>query len=390
MVAVTDNQTVDTGRVDKFDLTRFIFLRAVALVYVIAFASLLVQIIGLIGHDGILPAERFLPNLKQALLLSDGGSYGGNPYLICPTIFWLAVNDPLLTGTCVAGIITGLLALSGVTMRADFVILWILYRSLIAVGGDFLSFQWDILLLETGFLCIFWADGALLDAPWPRSAATKQPAEMKSASHIVLWLLRLLLFKLMFLSGLVKLKSEDPTWWNLTALDYHYWTQPLPTPLAWYAAQFPQWWQKLSTGIMFFIEIVVPFMIFGPRLFRRLAAIPLVGLQLLIATTGNYTFFNFLTMSLCLTLLDDDLLARALPKSLVIAIQERCRLFSTSFKWNRISELSLAALIGTLNLYCLVPAVAAIPPVALLVSTLQPLELVNRYGLFASMTTTRH
>src|SRR5262249_28580134 len=131
-------------------------------------------------------------------------------------------------------------------------------------------------------------------------------------SLIVIWLLRWLLFRLMLESGLVKLASGDPTWANLTALQYHYYTQPLPTPLAWYAQQLPEWFQKLSVAGVFFIELIVPFLIFTTRALRLFAACAFLFLQTLIASTGNYAFFNLLTVALCVLLVDDHAIIRIL------------------------------------------------------------------------------
>src|SRR3989442_9633155 len=108
-----------------------------------------------------------------------------------------------------------------------------------------MSFQWDILLLEAGFLAIFLGD-----------------------SPVITWLFRWLLFRLMLESGAVKLMSGDPAWRSLTALQYHYWTQPLATPLAWYMHQLPGWFQQSSTVGMFAIELGAPLLIFTPRRLR--------------------------------------------------------------------------------------------------------------------------
>ena len=142
-----------------------------------------------------------------------------------------------------------------------------------------------MLLLEAGFLAIF-----------------------LGSSNWIVWLFRLLLFRLMFLSGAVKLLSHDPSWRNLTALQFHYWTQPLPTPLAWYVNQLPAWFQRASTAGVFFIELLVPWLIFMPRRVRHGAAWLLIFLQVLILTTGNYAFFNLLAIALCLFLFDDQAL----------------------------------------------------------------------------------
>src|SRR5205085_10604080 len=127
-------------------------------------------------------------------------------------------------------------------------------------------------------------------------------------SRVGFFLLKLLLFKLMFMSGVVKLSSHDESWWQLTALDYHYWTQPLPTVIGWWSDHHPEWFKKFSVAFCLFVEIIAPFFIWAPRRLRHIAAGLLIALQLAIAATGNYCFFNLLAIALCLLLFDDRFL----------------------------------------------------------------------------------
>ena len=174
--------------------------------------------------------------------------------------------------------------IAGIAAAPCLALLWLLYLSLATVSQDFLSFQWDNLLLEAGFLAIFFAPVQLME----RGSVP--------VSRIMLWLLRLLLFKLIFSSGCVKLLSGDPNWRNLTALTFHYQTQPLPTWIGWYASQLPLWFQKPSCVLLFIVELGAPWLIFAPRRIRFLGGGAIIGLQILILLTGNYTFFNFLTI----------------------------------------------------------------------------------------------
>jgi hypothetical protein len=167
--------------------------------------------------------------------------------------------------------------MAGLAPVLSLVLLFVFYLSLTIAGQTFLSFQWDILLLETGFLAIFFA---------PFRWRMKRDSD-GAVSRPGLFLLKLLLFKLMLMSGIVKLTSGDESWWNLTALDYHYWTQPLPTPLGWWSDQHAEWFKKFSVAFCLVVEIVVPFFIWAPRRLRHLAAVLLIGLQLAIAATGN-------------------------------------------------------------------------------------------------------
>jgi len=285
------------------DLVRWVFLRSLGVIYLIAFLSLWVQIIGLVGSNGILPAKSAMEtqHLEAAAL-----KIGLNRYHLVPTLCWFNASDGFLKVQCAAGATLAVLLIIGIAPAPCLFLLWLIYLSLATICREFLSFQWDNLSLEIGFLAIFLAPLQV----WPRLGRAGPP------SRLVLWLLRWLLFKLMFQSGCVKLLSGDPTWRNLTALAFHYETQPLPTWIGWYAHQLPVWAQKASAATMFGIELFVPFLIFAPRRPRQFACLVLVFLQALIFLTGNYGFFNLLTVALCLLLLDGAALRALVPARL--------------------------------------------------------------------------
>jgi predicted DCC family thiol-disulfide oxidoreductase YuxK len=323
----------------------WIFLRILAAIYFIAFASIGVQVTGLIGERGITPLGRYLAAVSQ--------NFGAQGYRLMPTVFWLAHGDRVLQAACAAGAAISLVLLLGYFERPALICLYVLYLSLCTAGQEFLSFQWDFLLLETGFLAIFLGN-----------------------SKLVVFLFRWLLFRLTFLSGAVKLMSHDPSWRNLTAMSYHYWTQPLPTPLAWYANQLPFWFQHGSTAMVFVIELAVPFLFFAPRPWRFLGGFSLLFLQSLIFLTGNYTFFNLLTMALCLFLFDDAALAKL-----------RLRIRSVRIK---------PAVAATVAVIIVILSVSELWGMFFgsqegndLVRLAAPFGIVNTYGLFAVMTTTR-
>jgi hypothetical protein len=260
-------------------------------------------------------------------------------------------------------------------------ILWVLYSSLTTVGQDFLGFQWDALLLEAGFLALFLAPWHLLPRLPDKFATPKLP-------RLLLWFL---LFRLMFSSGVAKLASGDPTWRNLTALQYHYYTQPLPTPIAWYTHLAPAWFQRGSAGFMFFIELAAPFLIFFPRLWRFVGAGFLLLLQFLIAATGNYAFFNLLAIALCLLLFDDAFLQRFLPGALTgrITPMPPARRPSMIRRWVTAPVAIVIFGCGLLQIADLL-SVQWLPVSGFqLFADLQPLRIVNGYGLFATMTTER-
>src|SRR4030095_11934997 len=253
-------------------LTRSLFLRGLALVYFIAFASLIPQILGLIGEHGIVPA------------IETVGS-----------VMFFPVSDTFLTVLPWAGMALAAMLFFRIVPMAAVVGLYVLYLNVAGVGEAFFTFQWDALLLEAGFAAILVTPFGVMPRYGNRATST-----------IGIWVLRFLLFRLMLESGLVKLLSGDVTWRNLTALNFHYETQPLPTPLAWYAHQLPESVQRVSCAGVFAVALLVSFIFFMPRRPRILGAWITIVFQVVIALTGNYTFFNLLTIVLCIPLFDDQ------------------------------------------------------------------------------------
>jgi predicted DCC family thiol-disulfide oxidoreductase YuxK len=361
----------------SFKISRWVFLRLLGIIYFIAFFSLFTQILGLIGSNGILPADIFLGSIKINL--------GWKAYADLPTLAWISYGDGFLRFIPFCGMLLSLLLIGGLLTFPALIGLWLLYLSLVNIGQDFMLFQWDTLLLETGFLAIFLAPRAMFE----RTTSGSSP------SKIVLWLLRFLLFRLMFSSGIGKVVSGDATWRDFTALAFHYYTQPLPTPIAWHMYQLPLWFQKISVGFMYFIEIVVPFFIFAPRRLRFFGGIMLIFLQLLIMLTGNYTFFNLLTIALCILLFDDSLFKAILPskyKSLIVSsptyIKSDSR-FSVK-KFAAILFFVFMFSLGCIQVGKAVVGYASMPRVfQSLIRWVSPYRLVNSYGLFTVMTTSR-
>ncbi len=362
-------------------LVGWLFLRALGMIYLIAFLSLWSQMNGLIGHDGIWPTEQSMTSARQ-YFDSQGTDWGR--FHQVPTLCWLSASDRSLAVQCGAGVVLSGLLLVGVAPAVCLFLLWLLYLSLSSIGGVFLSYQWDALLLETGFLAIFLA--ALQLVPRPRRAG--------EPSRLMVWLLRWLLFRLMFESGCVKLLSGDPLWRKLTALTVHYQTQPLPTWVGWYAHQLPAWAQKGSCLVMFAIELAAPFLVFAPRRLRFVGGAALVLLQVLIALTGNYTFFNWLTLALCLLLLDDFTLEKVLPARLRRLSSPTVEAGTKPIaKWPRVVTVPLAAVVLCISLFQLVTMFGVrsgwLGPVAAVQEWLGPFRSLNRYGLFAVMTPSR-
>jgi predicted DCC family thiol-disulfide oxidoreductase YuxK len=359
----------DPKRTYRF--TRAIFLRGLGLIYLFAFASLWVQIDGLIGRDGILPVPLFL----SAFRAEHQNLSGLGRFFQLPTLCWLSDSNAFLHALCGGGVVLACLLIIGLLPVISLVLLWLFYLSLVNVGQDFLPLQWDWLLLETGFLAIF-------VAPLQWRLRPDNPPPWR----ISVFLLRWLLFRLMFLSGAVKLLSRDLTWRAWSAMRYHYETQPLPTWTSWYMHQLPNWFQAMSVGVVFFVELLVPFLMLTSHKPRHFAFVATVLFQLLIIATGNYGFFNLLTIVLCVTLLDDATWERLLRRPCrdpaawrgarwpvpVTAVVSICMLLLSvvpvvgTIEVNLLPRWGVRAWYGTRHFY-----------------------LANVYGLFASMTTDR-
>ena len=364
-----------------YHLTRRWFLRLLGVVYLIAFLSLGVQIRGLVGQKGILPVAT---HLESVTAYFERQEEPNKAFWTFPTLCWWNDSDLFLQGVlCGGGALLAVLLIVGLAPVPILVLLWIFYLSLFVAGQVFMSFQWDILLLETGFLAIFFG---------PLTMRLGSPAALPP-SRLLLFLLRWLLFRLMFLSGWVKLISGDPCWPDLTALKYHYVTQPLPPWTAWYMHHLPLWAHQFSAAVMFTIELIVPFMMFGPRRLRYWACAATVTLMAVIAATGNYNFFNLLAAVLCVSLLDDQFLRR----------------FTTRRKREWLAKLPPPKLLALwARRVVIVPVGLAILAVsvikfglatrqwdlrssryATMLSYVEPFHVVNNYGLFRVMTKER-
>jgi len=341
----------------SYGLTESLFLRVLGLTYLFAFASLQGQLLGLIGSHGINPVAQVMQGMRNEL--------SWRAVLFVPSIFWFKISDTSLVWGCAIGAISScvLIAagwLSTFWARLAAIVCFLLYLSLASIGQPFTLFQWDALLTETGFLAIF------------------------AGAPGLVWAYRFLVFRLMFESGMVKLLSGDPNWRNLHALRFHFMTQPLPNPLAWYAYHSPGWLLDALTFGTLAIELLCPFLLFFPRRIRHIGAALLISLQVCILLTGNYAFFNLLSIALCFWAFDDfsfSKLNRVLRRTVINIDDRAVRKGATAL----IVALMLIGLLQVVSLWS--PAV--VRPVNKLLSFVAPWQIVNSYGLFAVMTTSR-
>lgn len=280
-----------------FRASRWLFLRLLAVVYLFAFGSLAGQLPGLVGSNGISPVSMFLDEVFLQV-----GPAGALHY---PTLAWIDPSDRFLSWTCGAGVVAAALLLVGAVPRLAAAACWVLYLSVSVAGQFFVDQQWDALLLEAGFLAMFFAPAGF-------AALRAGDAEPSRGAR---WLFALLLFRLVWMSGVAKLFPGDPAWWNLSALSLHLQGEPLPTPVGRAAFLLPGWILGTSAFAMLTIEIGAPFLFFAPRRLRHFGAFLVIGHQVLAAATGNFAFLNLLTAALCVTLLDDRVTARLVPRA---------------------------------------------------------------------------
>ncbi len=343
-------------------------LRALGFIYLVAFLSLWLQLEPLIGKRGLLPATSFLGWVRGA------AGTGGRAFWQVPTLFWLDSSDLFLWLVCGVGVTLAVALAAGLANVPIVFGLWFVYLSFVHVGQVFYSYGWEILLLECGFLAIFlvplWKVRPFPDVPPPAP---------------VFWLYRWVLFRLMFGAGLIKIRG-DSCWTDLTCLYYHYETQPNPHPLSWVLHQAPHWFQQLGVLFNHFVELVVPFGVFGPKRVRYVAGALIILFQITLILSGNLSFLNWLTIACALSCFDDDLWRRLLPRRLR-ELAERRSLEDASGTLR-----PSGARRAVLTAWCILVAILSINPVVNLLGSRQrmnasfePLHLVNTYGAFGTI-----
>ena len=348
-------------------LTRFVFLRLLGFVCVAAFLSLIIQLDPLIGSNGLLPAAKFLDRLRQVS--------GFNPWLQLPTIFWFNCSDSFLMAMAALGLLLSLLLLGGLANGILLASIWVIYLSFVHIGQIFYGYGWEILLLETCFLGIFLV-------PWvdPRPFPKEPPAKA------VIWLFWWLAFRIMFGAGLIKMRG-DACWRDLSALCFHFETQPIPNPLSPFFHHLPA--LVLKAGVLWnhFVELVVPFFVLGPRRWRNLGGWLIISFQIFLILSGNLSFLNWLTIAACIPILDDGALAPLMPKRWVALAAERAQ---SPAPPGAARQTVIYLVTAFLVLLSIPPALNMASPRQIMNTSFEPLHLVNTYGAFGSVGRTRN
>jgi len=330
-----------------FDITRWLFLRALAFIYLMGFLNIVNQYIPLVGSQGLLPIRLFVQRVY---------------FKHFPSLFWNSHSDTLLQFFGWIGVVLSLFALSGFSDQFGFWVyipvwfaLWILYLSFVNLGQTFYWFGWESLLLETGFLAIFFG-----------------PQEM-TAPFILPWLICWILFRVMFGAGLIKLRG-DKCWWDLTCMNYHYETQPMPNPLSWYFHRLPEGFHKSSVLFTHLVELAVPFGFFLPPPICYIAGGLTAAFQLMLILSGNLSWLNYLTIVLCIGCFDDAFFGGSPAGSYPIP----------ALYWTVVGLLILLVVLlsikPTINLFSSRQAMNA---------SFESLHLVNTYGAFGAITKKR-
>jgi hypothetical protein len=370
---------------------RWLFLRALGLIFFSAFYSLFFQIRGLIGPEGILPAQNDLRQIAQVM--------GESRFWFAPTVLWWSSSDRMLLAVAIVGMAASLLLLFNLAPRGMILICLVAFLSFVSAARDFSSYQSDSMLMEAGFVSLFFAPSG-----WRPGWGVLQPAS-RASRYLLVWLW----FRIYFESGLAKMLSHDSEWRNFTAMDQYYQNGPLPTWIAWYAQHLPHWFHAATVFLTLALELVLVFAVFLPRRFRIALFFVVTPWQIGIILTSNYAFLNYLVLALGVLLLDDKFLSRLLPQRLRVpaapgpsAPSLASPELSPGSRWRshfqtgtRKFRLSVQGFFLTWQFYAtslwLLLMVFHTSPLPLSpVRALEPFRVADQYGLFAVMTPNRY
>ncbi len=404
-------------------VSRWLFLRALGVIYFSAFYSLLFQIRGMLGPDGLLPAGSYLQEVTKAM--------GTARYWYAPTLLWLGSGDHALLGLCWAGIGASFLLIANFAPRLMLAVCFVCFLSFIAAAQDFAGYQSDGMLLCAGFISFF-----LAPSGWRPGWGEREPPPRASR-----FLLQFLWFTIYFESGIAKYFGGDPSWRDLSAMNEYYQNGPLPTWIGWYVHQLPVWFHESTAFVTLGAELLVVWLVLLPRGARILCFFFMTGLQIAIILTANYAFLNYMVLALGIFLLDDQFLIRMVPSRWRHAIEENLHqppavswrknllgsfaaepepllitgstaagdgtaasepnvttgseqqslpgaLFSSSGLW--LKTLVLAWVLYAMAFLMFQQASPGLPLPARPVALLEPFRIANSYGLFGRMTWARY
>ncbi|WP_109486332.1 lipase maturation factor family protein [Occallatibacter savannae] len=333
-------------------LARLLIQRGMAVVYLVAFLTVINQFKPLLGERGLLPAPDFLRRTT---------------WRETPSLFHWRYSDRLVDAVGWAGLLLSVLALSGITERcpvalsmALWLVLYVLYLSVVNVGQNFFGFGWESMLLEAGFFTAF------------LGPTHTQP------TIIPILILRWMLFRTEMGAGLIKLR-HDPCWRDLTCLYYHYETQPLPNPLSWYFHRAPKSMHRFSALVSHFIQVIIPFFLFAPQPIAAIAGALLIAQQLLLIISGNYSWLNWLTVVLGFSAFDDRIVSAVIPLH-TSALAPRPLAF----------DILLSLLAAATIALSIKPALNLISPHQVMNYSYNPFHLVGAYGAFGQVGRERY
>jgi len=377
----------ERGASDRL-LPRWIFLRALGLIYYSAFFSLVFPIRGLMGPHGILPAGEYLRAVAER--------FGHVGYWYAPTLLWLSSSSHMLTGICWLGMIASVLLVLNLWPRGMLAVCFVCFLSFVSAAQDFSGYQSDGMLLEAGFIAMFFAP------PGWRPGWGEASPPSRASLFLLIWEG----FRIYFESGLAKIMGGDPQWRNFTALDEYYQNGPLPTWIGWYMQHLPHWFHAATAFGTLALELALAWMMFLPRRIRILCFLMITPWQIGIILSANYTFLNYLVLTLGILLLDDQIVLPYLPRFMkrsYLATKEAKPLAASALEskgrkrvWAQRAALKLAVTAVMLSwifyatLVEMVWTVKQWPRSSILVSALEPFRIANSYGLFAVMTRGRY
>jgi hypothetical protein len=372
---------------------RWIFLRSLGLIYFSAFYSLLFQIRGLIGPNGILPAADYLAAVR--------GSFHAERFWFAPGLLWFDASNRALMALCWMGILASVLAILNFWPRVSLAVCFVSFLSFVSVAQDFSGYQSDGMLLEAGFIALFFAPPG-----WRPGIGAANPPSRAS-----LFLLQWEWFRIYFESGVAKLASGDVSWRTLRAMDDYYQNGPLPTWIGWYVQQLPHWFHASATLYTLVTETLIVWMLFLPRKWRIVCFCIVTPFEVSIILTANYTFLNYLVLLLGIFLLDDQVLEWLVPARIrmwiagAVVIQaapagvgQEVETPGAKFAWRRaiiparrlVAGIFLALVFYSATAQLIVMLIPAVPVPLAPVRWLDPFRIANRYGLFAVMTHERY